>query len=123
MPLVMSTKKNRKLKEPTKKQLTFIVEKFVKKGKIIWARDIACAKNLWRMFPHFNFWSILPADFQMDALVGFLTNKALTFLKLEYAKFNLQLPVQEPIILEDAPLVQPQHLPPSKPNSIFEFCK
>ena len=132
VPPVPSTKKDEKPKSNVrkKKQLTpaqqewdFIVKKFVKIDKIIWPRDLAVLHGLLKDFPDFRFWHIVPAAFQMNSMQGFLTQKAQDFLKIEWAKFNLQPVEHEPIILEPTPQCENRIYPPSRPRSILDFCK
>ena len=118
-PLV---KKKRKLSK-SQKEWDFIIKKFVQRDKIIWPRDLAVLRGLMKEYSEFAFWHSLPAPFQMNAMQGFLTPKAAQFLKLQYAKFNLQLPEPERIILAPNPVCEPLVYAPRKPTSIMDFCR
>ena len=89
----MAAKRRRK---PTLNQ--FIINKFLLDPKSIWknkglvAREMKITKTLIDKYPLEVFWAALPLKFAMESLVWFISAQGLAYLKLEFAKFSLDLP-------------------------------
>ena len=49
-------------------------------------------KTLIEKYPLEIFWKALPLKFAMESLVWFISPQGLAYLKLEFAKFSLDLP-------------------------------
>ena len=86
----------RRKRKPTLNQ--FIVNKFLLDPKSIWknkglaAREMKVTKTLIEKYPLEIFWKALPLKFAMESLVWFISPQGLAYLKLEFAKFSLDLP-------------------------------
>ena len=91
----MAAKRKRK---PTLNQ--FIINKFLLDPKAIWknkglvAREMKVTKTLIEKYPLEVFWRALPMKFAMESLVWFISPQGLAYLKLEFAKFSLDLTPQ-----------------------------
>tara|TARA_R110002020_G_scaffold424826_1_gene634133 strand:- start:1339 stop:1722 length:384 start_codon:yes stop_codon:yes gene_type:complete len=86
----------RRKRKPTLNQ--FIINKFLLDPKAIWknkglaAREMKVTKTLIEKYPLEFFWKALPLKFAMESLVWFISPQGLAYLKLEFAKFSLDLP-------------------------------
>ena len=75
----------------------FIINKFLNNSKAIWknkgfvAREMKFTKSLIDKYPLKLFWQALPLKFDMDSLTWFISPQGQAYLKIEYAKFCLDL--------------------------------
>ena len=73
----------------------FIIDKFI--GEEIWKdkiavfREMKFAKDLTKKYPLKAFWKAIPLKFDMDSLCFFIGAQGKAYLKIEYAKFCLDL--------------------------------
>tara|TARA_Y100000361_G_scaffold71750_1_gene63543 strand:- start:18 stop:401 length:384 start_codon:yes stop_codon:yes gene_type:complete len=101
----MAAKRKRK---PTLNQ--FIINKFLLDPKSIWknkglvAREMKITKTLIEKYPLEVFWRALPLKFAMESLVWFISAQGLAYLKLEFAKFSLDLPAPKRYDVPDVKL-------------------
>ena len=85
----------RRKRKPTLNQ--FIINKFLSNHKAIWknkglvAREMKITKTLIEKYPLEIFWKAVPVKFAMDSLTWFISPGGWAYLKLEYAKFSLDL--------------------------------
>lgn len=77
-----------------------IVNKFVDKKTVNWARDCKCAKKLYKMFPNPFFWNSLPTA-QFQAMPQMLTPQSIQYLEKQYRLFKLEIPDEKQYILEE----------------------
>ena len=64
-----------------------IVEKFVRKNEVDWARDMKAATALLKIFPEHEFWEWLEPHPTVSNLGFFRSKKSLTILKDRYSLF------------------------------------
>ena len=75
----------------------FIINKFLNNTKVIWknkgivAKEMKFTKQLIEKYPLKLFWEALPLKFDMDSLSFFISGQGQAYLKIEYAKFCLDL--------------------------------
>ena len=85
----------KKFEEPLN---SFIVNKLLKNPKAIWKdqnarfREIKFTKKLIEKYPLRAFWAALPPKFDADSLAWYIAPQGWEYLKVEYAKFGLDLP-------------------------------
>ena len=85
----------------------FIINKFLNNTEIIWknkgivSREMRFAKQLIEKYPLNPFWEALPLKFAMDSLSFFISPQGQAYLKIEYAKFCLDLKPQTKYDLTD----------------------
>ena len=88
-------KGRKKFEEPLN---SFIVNKLLKDPKAIWKnkntrfREIKFTKKLIEKYPSRAFWAALPPKFDADSLAWYIAPQGWEYLKVEYAKFGLDLP-------------------------------
>ena len=89
--------KKQKLKADHETLNQFIINKFLKNPKSIWAdkfarsRELAFTKRLIKIYEMEVFWKAIPIAFPSDTLAWYLSPKGLEYLKEEHAKFCLDL--------------------------------
>ena len=89
-------KKGRKKREETLN--VFIINKFVDNPKALWrnkvavSREMGLAKKLITRYPLRAFWVALPLKFNAESLAWYVAPQGWAYLKVEYAKFGLDLP-------------------------------
>ena len=114
----------KKTANPLNKVAKFIVSKYVIPGQINWPRDIKIANQLLESYPSGPFWEFLPCTFQSPTLASLLTAKAQSYLRSEWLKFNLVLPVKEEYKLETHKVGEDlEYKVITKPRSILDFCR
>jgi hypothetical protein len=119
----MAAKRKRK---PTLNQ--FIINKFLLDPKAIWknkglvAREMKVTKTLIEKYPLEVFWRALPMKFAMESLVWFISPQGLAYLKLEFAKFSLDLPDRAQYDVSDIKLGEDKKLSLST-KTIKDFIK
>ena len=96
----------------------FIVNKFIDKKTINWARDVKGAKKLVEKFPKFEFWQALPRQ-TFVSIACMMTERAKSFLKYRYNLFNLNFPKQEKYELEEK-IIESSDFSP-RPKTLLEF--
>jgi hypothetical protein len=75
----------------------FIINKFLKNPKALWkdktsvAREMGITKKLIQKYPLEIFWKALPPKFSAESLSWYVSPHGLAYLKVEYAKFGLDL--------------------------------
>tara|TARA_R100000008_G_C3465249_1_gene106202 strand:+ start:84 stop:467 length:384 start_codon:yes stop_codon:yes gene_type:complete len=75
----------------------FIINKFLNNTKVLWknkgivAKEMKFTKQLIEKYPLKLFWEALPLKFDMDSLSFFISSQGQAYLKIEYAKFCLDL--------------------------------
>ena len=117
----METKRKRK---QTLNQ--FIISKFL--GKEIWrnktfvSREMKFSKDLITKYPLKAFWQSLPPKFDMDSLAWFLGEQGKTYLRVEYAKFSLDLKAPPKYDLKDVKQGKDKKVP-RKLKSLIDFIK
>jgi hypothetical protein len=119
-------KKGRKKPEETLNG--FIINKLLKNPKSIWKdknaslREMGFAKKLIEKYPLKPFWAALPPKFDADSLTWYVAPQGLAYLKIEYAKFSLDLdpPVRHNV--SDAKFGKDK-LMSQKTTSIKDFLK
>lgn len=67
-----------------------IVEKFVRKNEIMWARDVKVATKLIKIFPEHQFWEWVEPFETAKSLHFLLTEKNINTLKEKYSYFLQQ---------------------------------
>ena len=84
-------------KKPEETLNGFIINKLLKNPKAIWKdrnaslREMGFAKKLIEKYPLKPFWVALPLKFDADSLTWYVAPQGLAYLKIEYAKFSLDL--------------------------------
>jgi hypothetical protein len=85
----------------------FIINKFLNNSKSIWknkglvAREMKFTKNLIEKYPLKAFWKAVPLKFDMESLSWFIAPQGQAYLKIEYAKFSLDLKTPKTYCLSD----------------------
>ena len=75
----------------------FIINKFLDKPKALWknkvavSREMGITKKLIDRYPLRAFWAALPPKFSAESLSWYVSPQGLAYLKVEYAKFGLDL--------------------------------
>ncbi|HIB42874.1 MAG TPA: hypothetical protein EYO37_02675 [Nitrospina sp.] len=75
----------------------FIINKFLDKPKALWknkvavSREMGLTKKLIDRYPLRAFWAALPPKFSAESLSWYISPQGLAYLKVEYAKFGLDL--------------------------------
>ena len=75
----------------------FIINKFLDKPKALWknkvavSREMGLTKKLIDRYPLRAFWAALPPKFSAESLSWYVSPQGLGYLKVEYAKFGLDL--------------------------------
>ena len=75
----------------------FIINKFLDKPKALWknkvavSREMGLTKKLIDRYPLRAFWAALPPKFCAESLSWYVSPQGLSYLKVEYAKFGLDL--------------------------------
>ena len=75
----------------------FIINKFLDKPKALWknkvavSREMGLTKKLIDRYPLRAFWAALPPKFSAESLSWYVSPQGLSYLKVEYAKFGLDL--------------------------------
>ena len=75
----------------------FIINKFLKSPKALWkdkasvAREMGITKKLIQKYPLEIFWKALPPKFSAESLSWYVSPHGLAYLKVEHAKFSLDL--------------------------------
>ena len=88
----MATKRKRK---QTLNQ--FIISKFLDNPKALWkdkvavSREMGFTKKLIDKYPLKAFWVALPLKFNAESLAWYIAPQGWAYLKIEYAKFSLDL--------------------------------
>ena len=84
-------------KKPEETLNGFIINKLLKNPKAIWKdqnaswREMGFAKKLIAKYPLKAFWVALPPKFDADSLTWYVCPQGWAYLKIEYAKFSLDL--------------------------------
>ena len=84
-------------KKPEETLNGFIINKLLKNPKAIWKdrnaslREMGFAKRLIEKYPLKAFWIALSPKFDADSLTWYVAPQGLAYLKIEYAKFCLDL--------------------------------
>ena len=84
-------------KKPEETLNGFIINKLLKNPKAIWKdrnaslREMGFAKRLIEKYPLKAFWKALSPKFDADSLTWYVARQGLAYLKIEYAKFSLDL--------------------------------
>jgi len=84
-------------KKPEETLNGFIINKLLKNPKAIWKdrnaslREMGFAKKLIGKYPLKPFWVSLSPKFDADSLTWYVAPQGLAYLKIEYAKFRLDL--------------------------------
>ena len=111
-------------RNPTLNQ--FIINKFLGNSKQIWknkglvAREMKFTKILIEKYPLKGFWQALPLKFDMESLSFFISPQGTAYLKIEYAKFCLDLKPQNKYDLSDVKQGEDKNLK-RKPRTIKDF--
>jgi len=75
----------------------FIINKFLDNPKALWkdkvavSREMGFTKKLIEKYPLKAFWSALPLKFNAESLAWYIAPQGWAYLKIEYAKFSLDL--------------------------------
>ena len=75
----------------------FIINKFLNVPKTFWkdkvavSREMGFSKKLITKYPLEAFWKALPLKFAADSLSWYVSSQGWAYLKIEYAKFSLDL--------------------------------
>ena len=75
----------------------FIINKFVDNPKALWkdkvavSREMGFTKKLINKYPLKAFWVALPLKFNAESLAWYVAPQGWAYLKIEYAKFSLDL--------------------------------
>ena len=75
----------------------FIINKFVDNPKALWkdksavSREMGFTKKLIDKYPLRAFWAALPLKFNAESLAWYIAPQGWAYLKIEYAKFSLDL--------------------------------
>ena len=75
----------------------FIINKFLDKPKALWknkvavSREMGLTKKLIDRYPLRAFWAAFPPKFSAESLSWYVSPQGLAYLKVEYAKFGLDL--------------------------------
>ena len=84
-------------KKPEETLNGFIINKLLKNPKAIWKdrnaslREMGFAKKLIEEYPLKAFWVALPPKFDAESLTWYVAPQGRAYLKIEYAKFGLDL--------------------------------
>jgi len=88
-------------KKPKKETLSqFIINKFLKNPKITWKekglkfRELKFVEQLIKLYSLEVFWRALPVPFLVDSLGWYLAPRGREYLRIEFAKFSLDLTPQ-----------------------------
>ena len=106
----------------------FIINKFLINVSALWknkglvAREMKFTKDLIKIYPLKLFWQALPLKFEMESLAWFISPQGKAFLKIEYAKFCLDLKAPKKYDLAD--IKQGEDKPVSKKvRTVKDFIK
>ena len=75
----------------------FIINKFLDNPKALWkdkvavSREMGITKKLINKYPLKAFWVALPLKFNAESLAWYVAPQGWAYLKIEYAKFSLDL--------------------------------
>ena len=75
----------------------FIINKFLDNPKALWkdktavSREMGFTKKLITKYPLKAFWAALPIKFNAESLAWYISPQGWAYLKVEYAKFSLDL--------------------------------
>ena len=75
----------------------FIINKFLDNPKALWkdkaavSREMGFTKKLIEKYPLKAFWAALPLKFNAESLAWYIAPQGWAYLKIEYAKFSLDL--------------------------------
>ena len=75
----------------------FIINKFLDNPKALWknkvavSREMGFTKKLIEKYPLKAFWVALPLKFNAESLAWYIAPQGWAYLKIEYAKFSLDL--------------------------------
>jgi len=84
-------------KKPEETLNVFIINKFLKNPEAVWKdpiaapREVVFTKRLIEKYPLEIFWRSLPPKFSTETLAWYTSKQGWAYLKLEYAKFSLDL--------------------------------
>lgn len=104
----------------------FIIDKFL--GEEIWKnknfvfREMKFSNKLIEKYPLQAFWKSLPPKFDMNSLSWFLGEQGKTYLRVEYAKFSLDLKAPPKYDLKDVKQGKDKKVP-RKLKSLIDFIK
>lgn len=83
----------------------FIIDKFlgeeIWKDKILVFREMKFSKDLIKKYPLKAFWQAVPLKFDMESLSWLISPQGKAYLKIEYAKFSLDLKAPKKYDLSD----------------------
>ena len=119
----MAAKRKRK---PTLNQL--IINKLLDNPKGIWknrgivSREMGFTKKLIEKYPLEAFWKALPLKFSAESLAWYISPQGWTYLKVEYAKFSLDLKAPPKYDLKDVKQGKDKKVP-RKLKSLIDFIK
>tara|TARA_B100000427_G_scaffold329426_1_gene345596 strand:- start:2272 stop:2658 length:387 start_codon:yes stop_codon:yes gene_type:complete len=106
----------------------FIINKFLNNANIIWknkgvvAKEMKFTKQLIEKYPLRPFWEALPLKFAMDSLSFFIGEQGEAYLKIEYAKFCLDLKPPRKYDLADVKQQEDKRIP-KKIRTVKDFIK
>ena len=106
----------------------FIINKFVDNPKALWkdkvavSREMGFTKKLINKYPLKAFWVALPLKFNAESLAWYVAPQGWAYLKIEYAKFSLDL---APPVRHNVPDVKVGNdkMVPKKSISLKDFLK
>jgi hypothetical protein len=116
----------RRKRKPTLNQ--FIINKFLKDPKSIWknkgitSREMKITKKLIEKYPLEAFWKALPPKFIADSLCWYVSPQGLTYLKIEYGKFSMEVKGAEKYDISDSKFGEDKIIS-KKTKTIEEFLK
>ena len=85
-------------KKPEETLNVFIINKLLKNPKAVqkdqnaFFRELKITKKLIEKYPLKAFWTALPPKFDAESLTWYISPQGWAYLKIEYAKFSLDLP-------------------------------
>ena len=106
----------------------FIINKFLDKPKALWknkvavSREMGLTKKLIDRYPLRAFWAALPPKFSAESLSWYVSPQGLAYLKVEYAKFGLDLAPHVRHNVSDAKFGEDKVMS-KKTTSIKDFIK
>jgi len=111
---------------------TYVVEKYIKKNKIDFRRDMFLAYKLVDKFSSFPFWRAMPIKNQVDSMAVLWAEKSRKRVGFLFEKFKEKEDLQKKVIVQ----IDEKHeigtekvgedfifLANKKPNSIIDFCR
>ena len=106
----------------------FIINKFLENPKALWkdkmavSREMGFTKKLIEKYPLELFWRALPLKFLAESLAWYISPQGWAYLKIEYAKFCLDLKPRKRHNVEEAKVGEDKTLT-TKSISLRDFLK